>query len=420
MLRCLASRVALAFGALSACLVGPAFAATKGNLLANPGFETTLEGHSWMAAGWDTSAFELPTVFFGRDTTLAHGGHYAVSVASVSKLTPLWHNWSQGIVVGPEMWNKDVVLSVWTRSNGVQGRGYVLLQAYRDTVGKYMRLAKVSRDTAFSRLGLNMAGDPFLCLGWKREYFSDVETDWVRREVKVFVPPSTNLIIARCGLFGTGQVMFDDVSLTAEAARPPAPLPVGVNLLADPGFEGNGDEWEYSLPPYEDMRCDRIVTTDSDTNVVHSGKASVRFMGGQVGVVQTRAGVMQVFGNRGLSGKRLRLTGWCKTDSLQGFAYLKIYCTTITEDMHEGAPLQLGGLKPWTPLQIEMDVPKDTYQVWAWLLYNAPVDGKVYFDDASLEILGPATGKPVAPLPPPERPKRPAKKPATSSSAGKP
>ncbi|TMQ72789.1 MAG: hypothetical protein E6K81_06440 [Candidatus Eisenbacteria bacterium] len=414
MLRRVAPCIALVFGALCACLTTQAMAAPGGNLLANPGFETTLSQHPWMPTAWDTSAAPMPTVFFGRDTTAAHGGRYSVSVANVSTLTPLWHNWSQTVVVGPEMANQDVVFSVWTRSNGVQGRGYVLLQAYRDSVGKMARLWKTPRDSSLARLGLTTTTDPYLYLGAKREYFSDTETGWVRREVRVFVPPSVNLLIVRCGLFGTGQVMFDDASLTAEKALPPAALPVGVNLLADPGFEGNGDRWEYSLPPYEEMHCDR------DTTVAHSGKASIRFMGGLSGMVTTRAGVAQVIGNRGLAGKRLRLSGWVKCDSLKSFAYLKLYCTTLTQDEHVGAPRQLGETTPWTRLELEMDVPKDAYQVWAWLLYNAPADGRVYFDDATLEVVGPAKGTatPAAPT------RVPAKKAAAvkpkPGAAGKP
>lgn len=368
----------------------PAGAATR-NLLTNPGFETDLPGHAWMPAGWDTAWSTLPTVFFGRDTTIAHEGHYSVSVANVSTILPIWYNWSQTLVVGPELWNKDLVFTAWTRSNGVQGRGYILLQAYRDTIGKMSRIWGVTRDTARVRLGLNMVDDPYVTLGAKREYCSDVETDWVKRQVRVFVPPSTNLIVVRAGLFGTGQMLFDDMSLTAETALPPPELPVGVNLLQDPGFEGNGDAWEYSLPPYDEMRADR------DTVVVHSGRASIRFTGGMQGMVTTRAGVAQVIGNRSLSGKRMRLSGWIKCDSLMSQAYIKIYCTTLAGDQHAGAPRQIGNSTPWTRLEMEMDVPPDTYQVWAWLLYNAPSHGRVYFDDASLEIVGPQSGKPAKP-----------------------
>ena len=400
--------IALALGVFCMCLATPAAAAPTRNLLADPGFETGMPGHPWMPAAWDTSLSRMPTVFFGRDTTLAHTGRYAVSVANVSTLLPLWHNWSQTLVVGPEMWNKDVVFSAWTRSNGVQGRGYILLQAYRDTVGKMSRRWGVSRDDALQRLRLAMMNDPFVYLGARREYFSDNETGWVRREVRVFVPPSTNLLIVRCGLFGTGQVLFDDASLTAEPARPAPEPPVGVNLLADPGFEGNGDQWEYSLPPYDEMRCER------DTTVAHSGKASVRFMGGTVGMVKTRAGVVQVIGNRALAGKRLRLSGWVKCDSLMSQAYIKLYCTTLERDEDVGAPQLIGNTAPWTRLEMEMDVPKNTYQIWAWLLYNAPSDGRVYFDDASLEVVGPARRATVPPArgkPTPSPGTRPAVKP---------
>jgi len=375
-------RITLPVAGLLLALLMPGPAGAGANLLTNSGFETTLPGHPWMAAGWDTSWSSLPTVFFGRDTLSAHEGHYAVHVANVSMLLPLWHNWSQGLVVGPETWNKDLVFTAWTRSNGVQGRGYVLLQAYRDTVGKMGKIWGVSRDTSRRRMGMNLGDDPYVYLGAQREYFSDVETGWVRRQVRVFVPPSTNFIVVRCGLFGTGQVMFDDLSLTAETALPPAELPVGVNLLKDPGFEGTGDAWEYSLPPYDEMRVDR------DTTVVHSGRASVRFTGGTMGMVKTRAGVAQVIGNRGLAGKKLRLTGWVKCDSLMSQAYVKIYCTTLAGDQDIGAPRLIGNTTPWTKLDMEMQVPGDAYQVWAWLLYNAPADGIVYFDDASLEIVG--------------------------------
>jgi hypothetical protein len=378
----LAACAALALGALFACPVAPR-AAVGGNLLVNPDFETTLAGHPWMAAGWDTSWTQLPTVFFGRDTSGAHGGQYAVSVANVSTVLPLWHNWNQTVLVGPEAWNKDATFTIWTRSNGVQGRGYVLLQAYRDTVGKMARLWKVPRDTAMIRLGYRMTSDPFVYLGTKRQYFSDNETGWVRREVRVYVPPSTNMLIVRGGLFGTGQVFFDDASLTLEAARPPDPLPLGVNLLQDPSFEGNGDGWEYSLPPYDEMRCDR------DTTVAHTGKASVLFTGGMMGMVTTRAGVAQVIGNRWLAGKRVRLTGWIKTDSLMSAASIKLYATTLAGDQDVAAPRLINNTTPWSKLVLEMDIPPDAYQVWGWLLYNAPATGRVWFDDASLEVLGP-------------------------------
>jgi hypothetical protein len=379
-------------------------ASPSGNLLQNPGFEDSLEAHPWMPSAWDTSQTDLPTVFFGRDTFLTRGGHYAVSIANTSTLVPAWHNWSQSVLVGPESWGKDLVFSVWTRSNGLQGRAYVLLQAYRDTLGKMAKTWGLQRDLAGKRLGINKLDDPLLDLGWKRLYFSEPETDWVRREVRVFVPPSTNMVYARCGLLGTGQIIFDDASLDLDAARPAPPPPLRTNLLADPGFEGDGNEWEYSMPPYTGQRIDR------DTTHAHSGRACIRYTSGDEGYVQARAGTCQVFG-RELAGKRVRLSAWVKTDSLRGgMTYTRLYCNSLSRGMIQSEPGQSFSLtNDWSPVSFETDVPPDAVEIWAWFAYTVPATGMAYYDDTSLEVLGPA----LAAAPPKTGIQPPVKRPAT-------
>ncbi len=380
--------LSIAFAAASAW-AGPA--AQPRELLLNPGFEQPLEGHPWMPASWDTSLTDLPTVFFGRDTFLVHSGHYAVSVANTSLLVPVWHNWNQSVIVGPEAWGKDAVFSVWTRSNGQQGRAYILVQAYRDTVGKMAKTWGMPRDDAHRRLHINKLDDPLLDTGWKRLYFSDAETDWVRREVRVYVPPSTNMIYVRCGLLGTGQVVFDDASLTLQPAQPLAPVATNVNLLADPGFEGDDNLWECSLPPYAGQRIDR------DTTVAHSGKASIRYTSGLEGLVQARAGVCQVFDRR-LAGKRIRLTGWVKTDSLRdGIAFTRVYSNSLSRGTVQSDPgASYSMTNDWTKVSFEMDLPTDAVETWVWFAYTVPARGTVWYDDTSLEVLGPsADAKPA-------------------------
>src|SRR5512141_3179558 len=75
-------------------------------LLVNPDFEKGIGTHPWMPAGWDTSMADLPTVFFGRASFLVHSGHWAVSLANMSSAFPMGHNWSQTLLVGPEVWGK--------------------------------------------------------------------------------------------------------------------------------------------------------------------------------------------------------------------------------------------------------------------------------------------------------------------------
>ena len=203
---------AFTLAVLSLSLAADASAKPR-NLLANPGFETppvmtlrTPEGrdttleHPWMPSAWDTSRAGLPSVFFGRDTFLVHSGTFSASVANVSSLFPMAHNWSQRVLVGKEAWGKDLVFSVWTRSNGLEGRAYVLLQAYRDTISKMAVEWNVDRDMAARRLNINRVDDPLIDLGWKRQNFIEQETPWVRREVRVYCPPSVNIVFVRVGM----------------------------------------------------------------------------------------------------------------------------------------------------------------------------------------------------------------------------
>ena len=378
--------------ALAACLMLAPEADARfvsKNLLKNPGFEQPLPDHEWMPAGWDTSVSGLPTVFFGRDTLLAHGGSYAVSLANLSVLFPMGHNWSQALLVdstkvGRKMWGKDLVFSVWTRSVGIEGRAYILMQAYRDTISKMALTWGVEREAAQRRLNIKPVDDPLLDFGWKRQFFSDPETGWVLREVRVYCPPTVNVIFVRLGIQGTGQVMFDDASLTVEDALPAKAPGPGENLLADPGFEGDGTAWEYSIPAYRGMRI------EVDSTQAHAGRQSVRCESGEGEYVIARSGACQSICNRALQGKRLRLTAWCKTDSLRGTAYTKIYCHTLSGMKQVPQGQQFSATTGWRETTLEMDVPMDTYGVWVWCAWDAPVPGLVNWDDVKLEVIGPS------------------------------
>jgi hypothetical protein len=408
MLRLILSRVApaaLGLAALVSLAPGIAGAAPK-NLLLNPGFEDRLEGHPWMPAGWDTSVSGLPTTFFGCDTFLARSGKFVANVANISTVLPMAHNWSQSLVIGREAWGKDLLLTVWTRSNGVEGRAYVLLQAYRDTLSKMAKTWKVPRDEAGSRLGINKVDDPLVDFGWKREVFTDPETDWVRRELRVYCPPGVNMVFVRCGVLGTGQLLIDDASLTIEQAKAPAPIPVGVNLLADGGFEGNWASWEIGVPPYGGLNVER------DTTEAHSGTNSVLFefrpdRNIPAAPLVTRIGVCQVVSNRALAGKRVKLSAWVKTDSLKSVAYLKLFAHGQYGTIQGIASEQASGTTPWRLTTQTLDLPPGTYQVWAWCQYDGPVRGRVHFDDVSLEVVGNVPPTPKA---------APVKKPAAAKS----
>jgi hypothetical protein len=273
----------------------------------------------------------------------------------------------------------------WVRNNGVEGRGYILLQAYSDTASRMAEIWNVDHDEALKRLGINKIDDPLLDLGWDRTQFNEPLTDWVEREAVTFVPPGTNVMFVRCGLLGTGQVLFDDVSLTLKpvpAITKPEP---GRNLFVDPGFEDGAMAWDVALPPYEGSK---IVV---DSTVAHSGRNSIRLEHFWDGLVETRIGVGQSVLGRSLRGQRVRLTGWFKGDSLIGTSLVKIYSHGLKSRVVQspGAEL-LSGSWDWKQLEIELDIPEDSEIVWAHLLTIAPARGTVWLDDASFEVIGPA------------------------------
>jgi hypothetical protein len=395
---------ALALTACSLALATAAFAAPAGapkNLLANPGFEKRLPGTDWMPAGWDTSDAGLETVFFGRDSFDVHGGKYSVNVANTSTLFVMGHNWNQSLLVGPETWGKTAVLSVWTRSNGLQGRAYILLQAYRDTISKMSVIWGVSRDEAQRRLGISKVNDPLRDLGWQRTVFEDPATGWVRREARIVIGRGTNILFVRCGMLGTGQVLFDDASLTLEPGpAAAAPVPPGRNVLTDPSFENGANAWEWSIPPFEGARIDR------DTTVAHSGRTSMFLSHFNDGVVSARMGMCQPLRAAGLRGKHVRVGGWLRADSLTSQAYVMVAAHTPETVARSGTTGQFTGSFDWTYTSTEFDVPQDAEVIWVWLVLNAPAYGRLWFDDASLEVIGPST--PAAP------PKKPAPKPGTA------
>ena len=99
----------------------------------------------------------------------------------------------------------------------------------------------------------------------------------------------------------------------------------------------------------------------------------------------------QVFSNRSFSNKRVRLTAYIKTDSLRSSsAYIKVFTHGLSGiDQNAGNQI-FSGTMDWGQATVEMDVPPDTFELWVWLSYTAPAPGRVYFDDASLRVLGPA------------------------------
>ncbi|MEO6461948.1 MAG: hypothetical protein ABIP29_02645, partial [Candidatus Eisenbacteria bacterium] len=202
------------------------------NLLGNPGFD---EGGLFNPTDWDTTVAGVPTVLFYWDAETKRGGTRSASVINAGDALPVWHNWNQMLLHAGRFAGKDLELTVWVRSDQMDdGRGYVMLQSYRDTVLNLARDEGITRDQARIKMGFKYADDPQLETGWARQYFSADVAEWTPKKVRLHVPPTSNLVVVRFGIYGSGKVWFDDAQLTMLPAATPA-LPVKKNLLANAG-----------------------------------------------------------------------------------------------------------------------------------------------------------------------------------------
>ncbi len=360
------------------------------NLLANPGFES---GGLFSPTDWDSTVAGVPTVLFYWDPEVKRSGARSACLVNAGDALPVWHNWNQMILHAGRFAGRDLELSAWVRSAQMGGRGYVMVQCYRDTVMNLARDRGIPRDQARTEMGYKFADDPQLELGWARQYFSAELGEWTQKKARVYVPPTTNLIVVRLGIFGSGQVWFDDIELSSEPARASHVAALGRNLLVNPGFEQPIDDWEFSLPPTPGA----MIVVDSA--VAHSGRNSALMTTSEKPPFQVYMNACQVFNARGLAGKRVRLSGWCKLDRVNdASAYLSVYATGLYGVEGSLAGDALSGTLEWTFYSVDFDVPKDTYTVWARAGYQS-VPGRCWWDDLKFEVLGntPPAGAPPKP-----------------------
>lgn len=373
----LAARAATLF-VLALLLASPSHAATA-NLLTNGSVE---DGTLLAPAGWDSTVSQVPTARFAWDDQTAHDGKRSLYVINTSNVIPVWFNWSQTLSGANQLGNKQLTLRAWVKTRNLSGKAYLLLQAYRDTVLVDALKLGLPRLRVRQQMGIKPANDPQLEMGWARKQISGNHDDWTQVEVSLYVPPSTNMVFVRGGIFGVGEAWFDDFSLTSGPPAPEKPFPLGKNLLADPGFEGNLDDWEFSLPPLEGLRF------DLDGENAHSGAQALRFESQRHTPFQMLTHAYQVFNTRALSGKRVRLSGWLKLDKLNSSsAYLTVQATGFYGNYHPIISNGISGTQPWTYLTYETDIPKDTYTVWVRGAF-ATAEGRVWFDDLKFEVLG--------------------------------
>ncbi|HEX8212333.1 MAG TPA: erythromycin esterase family protein [Longimicrobium sp.] len=170
--------------------------------------------------------------------------------------------------------------------------------------------------------------------------------------------------------------------LVAGAAHGQRPL----NLdMEQPGIAAPAFPWGWYSPELESPAAERQARIDSI--VRRGGRRSLR-------IERTRAGAAWIgssdLSTKGLAGRRIRVTGWARTERLQGgAAVLRVETMrdgyqTIRVDSMPGAGLR--GTTGWTRLALETVL--DTGAVYLGVGMQVSGTGTAWFDDLALEVDG--------------------------------
>lgn len=347
------------------------------NHLRNPSAE---EGVLFTPTGWETTAVGLPTIRFGWDGSAARAGKRSLYAYNTSDAVPVWHNWHQYLTDVSPFVGKDVVFRGWVKSRQLSGLAYLLVQAYSDTILVEALRHGVDRITMRERMGIRADADPQSERGWARIYLDEEMPEWTPVEVRLHVPPTTNLVIVRAGIFGIGEVWFDELALEVHPAAAEPSLPKGKNLLANPGFEEGLEDWDFSLVPMEGMRV-RLASEP------HGGLYAAELISSGKPPAEIVSSIFQVLNTRQLSGKRVRLSGWLRVHEMESTqAFLRLWGNGTYGDFRPPVSRAISGNSEWTHLTTEAKIPEGTVQLWAQAGF-ATHDGRLQVDDLVLEIL---------------------------------
>ncbi|NCQ28947.1 MAG: hypothetical protein GW802_16195 [Armatimonadetes bacterium] len=338
-------------------------AAPPRNYLQDPGFETG-------AAVWQKVFPEdqAATVALALDRQVKRSGEGSVSVADTAGKVWAFHNWTQHLEEFPK--GKWAELSAWVKPEDVRYSAQLALQCWDGAAKKTVGWASTADREKIRGTG-----------------------DWERHAVRLFVPPTTTMMWVRLGLTGAGKVWFDDVAVTAaDGPLPLASLQIapGGDALLNGGFEEQHPGLLTHWIPYTPQSQGNKVELTRDAMIFHSGKAAARIM--------NRDWMNRELNHWGQMvapapiGRRVRLEGWVKTQSVEGEVGFLVQCFdgpmhALPRLLAEVSSLQTQkpqGDTDWTKVSTGLSVPPGTMQLWVRAFLKGP--GTAWFDDVQLVV----------------------------------
>jgi hypothetical protein len=302
------------------------------------------------------------------DKAVAHSGKQSGRLAYVGKGEPAQGSFG-GLnqVISPDAFRgQRVRLSGYVKTDKVEGDGAVL----------WMRVDGPQQGKILSFD--NMADRSIVGT-----------TDWKKYEIVLDVPKEAATIVFGLLLPGKGTAWVDDLKLEKVAPDTPVTDPsqrttphntdfeaAATRRRLPPAWLGGGDGYEFAI----------------DQKVAHGGKQSARvqYVGKAEPTETTFAALSQTILADAFRGGKVRLSGFVKTDKVEGWSglWLRIDGADQTKpplafDNMKTSNRAITGTTEWKKYEIVLDVPKEATRVVLGLLLSGK--GTAWVDDVKVE-----------------------------------
>ena len=329
------------------------------NLLKNSGFEAVSDGE---VSYWSHTSEDIDTTFF-RDSNSSHSGKASACIINTNKTNQ-----------NPNVWKQTVILESGAKGAGLELSGFI-------------RTEEVSPDSIVAIcIQCWDSNDEFIAFDTtpQDDRFEGTH-DWTEVSVTFVTPQTADRIVIMAFLSGIGQVWFDDLQIVVgEGAEETQDFnstlikAYGSYIISQKGSEPSG--WFKAMIPAEGL------VMSWEDGISHTGEKCVSISNEHIYEGPTFNNWAQNIEENMPIGRKIKLSGWIKTENVVGNSTLSIQCFGENYTFLVDAITQpVSGTTSWNNYTTSVTIPEGTTMIYVRVGLEGT--GQVGFDDLELRVI---------------------------------